>query len=79
MPNSPLVSILIPVYNRERIVVRALESAINQTYKHIEIICVDNCSTDNTYSVLLEYANRDHRIKVYRQSENLGPVRNWKT
>ena len=37
MPNSPLVSILIPVYNRERIVVRALESAINQTYKHIEI------------------------------------------
>lgn len=79
MPNSPLVSILIPVYNRERIVVRALESAINQTYKHIEIICVDNCSTDNTYSVLLEYANRDQRIKVYRQSENLGPVRNWKT
>ena len=79
MNREPLVSILIPVYNREKIVKRALESALNQTYKNIEIICVDNNSTDNTYSVLEEYAMKDERVKIYRQNENVGPVRNWLT
>jgi len=50
----PLVSILIPVYNREKLVQKAIESAINQTYKNIEVIVVDNKSTDKTYEVLKE-------------------------
>lgn len=75
---KPLVSILIPVYNREELVKRAIESAINQTYENIEVIVVDNKSTDRTYAVLKEYAEKYPDVKVYQNDENLGPVRNWK-
>jgi len=78
MSNNPLVSILIPVYNRENMVATALSSAIAQTYPNIEIIVVDNCSTDRTYEVVQEYARRDQRIRCFRNDENVGPVRNWK-
>lgn len=72
-----LVSILIPVYNREELVRRALESAINQTYENIEIIAVDNKSTDRTYEVLKVYAHKYPVVKVYQNEQNIGPVRNW--
>lgn len=75
---KPLVSILIPVYNREELVRRAIGSAINQTYENIEVIAVDNKSTDRTYEVLKEYAEKYPNVKVYQNDENLGPVRNWK-
>jgi len=75
---SPLVSILIPVYNREKLVKEAIESAINQTYKNIEIIVVDNKSTDNTWEILKEYTSKDKRIKIYQNESNIGPVLNWK-
>lgn len=74
---NDLVSILIPVYNREDIVSDSIESAINQTYKNIEIIIVDNCSTDKTWEVLTSYAKKDNRIKIFRNETNIGPVRNW--
>lgn len=77
MDNS-LVSILIPVYNREDIICETLDCAINQTYKNIEIIVSDNCSTDNTWFVLEEYAKKDDRIKIFRNEINVGPVLNWK-
>jgi glycosyltransferase involved in cell wall biosynthesis len=77
MDNS-LVSIIIPVYNREEIISETLDCAINQTYKNIEIIVSDNCSTDNTWSVLEEYAKKDDRIKIFRNEVNVGPVLNWK-
>jgi glycosyltransferase involved in cell wall biosynthesis len=75
---NPLVSILIPVYNREHPVVETIESAIHQTYTNIEIIIVDNCSTDNTWSVLQDFSRKDDRIKIFQNPENVGPVRNWK-
>jgi glycosyltransferase involved in cell wall biosynthesis len=75
---KPMISILIPVYNREELVVRTIESAINQTYENIEVIAVDNKSTDKTYDVLKEYAKKYPNVKVYQNEENLGPVRNWK-
>ena len=56
---NPLVSILIPVYNREKYIGEAIESAINQTYKNIEVIIVDNCSTDNTWKILQDYQCKD--------------------
>jgi glycosyltransferase involved in cell wall biosynthesis len=74
----PLVSILLPVYNRERLVKRAIESAISQTYKNIEIVTVDNLSTDKTYEILKEYEKNFPNIKAYQNKENIGPVRNWK-
>lgn len=75
--NTPLVSIIIPVYNRERYIEIALNSAVNQTYKNIEIIVVDNCSTDHTWTILQKYAAADSRIKIFQNSRNLGPVLNW--
>jgi glycosyltransferase involved in cell wall biosynthesis len=76
---TPLVSIIIPVYNRENIISETLECAINQTYKNIEIIISDNCSTDNTWQVLTKYLNLDSRIRIYKNQINLGPVLNWKS
>ncbi len=73
----PLVSILIPVFNREHILFQTLDSALSQTYSNIEIIVVDNCSTDGTWGVIQGYVRKDSRIKAYRNDTNIGPVRNW--
>jgi len=72
------VSILIPVYNREGLIAETMESALAQTYGDIEIIVVDNASTDGTWNVVQSYAVKDSRVKVFRNSENIGPVRNWR-
>lgn len=74
----PLVSILIPVYNRKELVVKAVESSINQTYQNIEIIIVDNFSNDGTWELLNEIVSQDKRIKIFRNESNIGPVRNWR-
>jgi len=72
---TPLVSIGIPTYNRAGSYLRyALRSAVNQTYRNIEIIVSDNCSPDNTESVVKAFD--DPRIRYYRQTENIGPVKN---
>jgi len=76
--NHPLISILIPVYNSEEFIEKAVNSAINQTYKNIEIIIVDNQSTDGTWEILQAYQKKDDRIKLFRNSANIGPVKNWK-
>jgi glycosyltransferase involved in cell wall biosynthesis len=75
--NNPLVSILIPAYNREILIKDAIESALNQTYKNIEIIIIDNNSKDNTWQVIMYYESIDPRIIAYRNKENIGPVLNW--
>lgn len=74
---SPLVSILIPVYNREQLVRECIASAQAQTYGNIEIIVCDNASTDNTWEVVQEFARGDSRIRSFRNESNVGPVRNW--
>lgn len=68
----PKISILIPVYNVEKYLRECLESAINQTEKDIEIICVDDASEDSSLKILQEYANRDRRIKLIKHAENMG-------
>lgn len=72
-----LVSILIPVYNREQLLQDAVQSALAQTYQNIEVVIADNASTDNTWAVCQELANKDRRIRIFQNSENIGPVRNW--
>jgi glycosyltransferase involved in cell wall biosynthesis len=71
------VSTVIPVYNRESLVRRCLESALRMQHTDHEIIVVDNCSTDSTWSVIQEYASRESRVRCFRNERNLGPVRNW--
>lgn len=75
---SPKISIIIPVYNVEKYLAECLDSCINQTLEDIEIICVDDCSTDGSYEILEEYQNKDPRIKIVRQETNKkqGAARN---
>jgi len=74
-----LVSILIPVYNRAPLIEETVRSALAQTYTNIEIIIVDNASTDGTWHILESLARDDRRIRIYRNETNIGPVRNWIT
>ena len=67
------ITIVIPVYNVENYLRQCLDSVINQTYKNLEIICVDDCSTDNSPQILQEYAQKDDRIKLIFNEKNSGP------
>lgn len=78
MDNRVKVSILIPVYNRANIILETLNSAVSQTIENIEVIVVDNKSTDNTYAILQDFARSHPNVKVYQNETNLGPVRNWR-
>lgn len=69
----PKISIILPIYNVELHLKECLDSLINQTLKDIEIICIDDKSTDNSLSILKEYANYDNRIIVLEQEINQGP------
>ncbi|MEL5895823.1 glycosyltransferase [Bacteroides sp. GD17] len=69
--NSPLVSVIIPCYNAEKYIREAIDSIINQTYSNIEILCIDDCSKDNTLSMLREFEVIDNRIRVYSNPINM--------
>ena len=75
---EPKISIIIPVYNVEKYLAECLDSCINQTLEEIEIICVDDCSPDNSIKILEEYQQKDSRIKIIRheKNRNLGGARN---
>lgn len=66
------VSIIIPIYNVEQYLVKCLDSVVNQTYKNLEIICVNDCSPDNSSEILKEYAAKDNRIKIINHKKNGG-------
>lgn len=65
------VSIVIPVYNAEKYLNRCIESVINQTFSEIEVIALNNGSTDNSLNILKEYAKRDKRIRII-DNDNIG-------
>ncbi|MDF5724772.1 MAG: glycosyltransferase family 2 protein [Rhizonema sp. PD37] len=73
-PTQPLVSIVIPTYNRPEYLKQAIASAVKQTYQNIEIIVCDNCSTENTQEIVESF--RDSRIRFWRQPTNLGMFAN---
>ena len=68
---NPLISVIVPVYKVEKYLHRCIDSLINQTYKNLEIILVDDGSPDNCGKICVEYAKKDSRIKVI-QKENGG-------
>lgn len=68
---SALVSIIIPVYNLEKYISNCLNSVVNQTYKNLEILCVDDGSTDGSADIIKNMAEKDSRIKYFYQ-ENAG-------
>ncbi|MBR0423152.1 MAG: glycosyltransferase [Clostridia bacterium] len=74
---TPKVSIIIPVYNVEKYIKECINSAVNQTLKDIEIICVDDGSTDSSGSIIDEYANKDPRVHVvHKQNSGVSATRN---
>ena len=71
MNNKPLVSILSPCYNVEQFLPQCIDSIVNQTYKNLQIVLIDDGSKDGTWRIMQEYAARYSRIEVYHQ-ENQG-------
>lgn len=74
---SPKVSVIIPIYNAEKYLRDCLDSVVNQTLKEIEVICVDDGSTDSSLRIAKEYSERDSRVKVFSQkNSSAGAARN---
>jgi GT2 family glycosyltransferase len=69
---KPLVSVIVPIYNVEKYLSKSLNSLKGQTLKNIEIICVEDCSTDGSMKVLERIARTDKRIKIVKHKINSG-------
>lgn len=67
-----LVSVITPVYNAERFIRTSLESVLNQTYSNIEIVLVDDCSSDNSAEIIKEYSEKHSNIVYHLQEKNMG-------
>lgn len=73
----PLISVIIPIYNVEKYVKRCLDSVLNQTYCHLEVILVDDGSTDSSGKICDEYKKMDTRIRViHKSNEGVSSARN---
>ena len=72
-----LVSVVVPVFNVEKYLNRCLESIVNQTYQNLEILLINDGSTDKSEIICEEWARKDKRIRFFSKSnEGLGPTRN---
>lgn len=69
---TDLVSIITPCYNSERYLSETIKSVLSQSYANWEMLIVDDCSTDKSYEIALDFSKKDSRIKVYKNSENQG-------
>lgn len=72
---KPLVSIILPAYNREKYIEKAVRSVLNQTYRNIELIIIDDESTDKTPKMISELSGKESRIIILTNKTNLGLVR----
>lgn len=74
--NTPLVSVLMTSYNREKYIAYAIESVLASTYSHFELIITDDGSKDRTVEIARKYAQQDERVKVFLNEKNLGDYPN---
>lgn len=74
---NKLISIAMATYNGEKFLQEQLDSIVNQTYKNLEIIICDDCSTDNTIDIIKDFQKRDRRIKLYQNEKQLGVLKNF--
>ncbi|WP_158650917.1 glycosyltransferase family 2 protein, partial [Acinetobacter indicus] len=70
--NQPLVTVYIPTYNRLELLQRAVKSVQEQTYHNLEIIIVDDCSTDGTHEYLEKVSKEDKRVRYFLKEKNSG-------
>lgn len=74
MNNTPLVSVIIPTYNRKNLVIRSIQSALYQTYDNIEVIVIDDGSSDGTFEHLTQFYRDNGNVKCLKNEINSGPV-----
>ena len=67
-----MISIIVPCYNSAKYIRRCVESVLKQTYREFELLLIDDCSTDNSFSILKEYEKKDSRVRVYQNDTNGG-------
>ena len=72
---EPEISIILPTYNRQKRLEKCLPSYLNTKLKNVEFIILDNCSTDETWNYLRKVSDRDSRIRLIKNPQNLGPIR----
>lgn len=72
MITEPLISIVMPAYNAEKTIKDAIQSVINQTYKHWELLVIDDCSKDSTKEIVQQLCKKDTRIILLKNEKNLG-------
>ena len=77
MPSNPLVSIALCTYNGAGFLAKQLDSLLSQSYETIEVIAVDDCSTDSTWDILQAYARKDNRLQTHKNDYNIGHTRNF--
>lgn len=76
--NEPLISVLLPIYNVEKYLEKCMDSLLNQTYKNLEIIMIDDGATDSCPNMCDSYKEMDNRIKVYhKKNGGLSDARNY--
>ena len=73
---NPMISIILPVYNKQNLLLKSLRSIQNQSFKNIEIIIIDDCSTDNIEYLLEELFENEPRIRLFKHLKNMGV---WRT
>ena len=66
------ISVIVPIYNAEDYLLKSISAISCQTYKNLEIILIDDGSTDGTLKICQEFAQKDDRIKVYTQKNNIS-------
>ena len=66
------ISVIVPIYNNEQYLKTCLDSLVNQSLNDIEIILIDDCSTDNSYKIAQEYNDNYSNIKLYKNNQNYG-------
>lgn len=72
---KPFITIFSPNFNGSKFIRETIESILNQTYSNFEYIIIDDCSTDNSWQIIKEYAKIDERIKIFRNEKNLKIVK----
>ena len=74
-----LISIIVPIYNAEKVIKRCIESISRQSYEMLEIILVDDGSTDQSLEICEDMSEKDSRIKIIHQHKQRDTLRGWLT
>lgn len=72
MHSNPVVAIIVPIYNVEKYLQECLDSVIGQTYRDLQIILIDDASTDNSFEIAYDYFKQDARITLIKNKQNQG-------